>query len=282
MRYAEFAPSPALARYVKCFWTLSGDRTSPAQPPEPILPDGCIELVLNFADRFKRTHADGRTEIQLPRFVVGQMEESVLIQPTGTTDLLGIRFRTGGAFPALRVPLEEITGSILPLGQISSALDRALATRICDAPSSSARIAAAEQALLGCIRSSRDDDHIVHAAVGAIAKQHGVISISRLARALSVNSRKLERNFLERVGLGPKRLCRILRFQRVLQAVERFNTGEWAAVAVECGYYDQAHLIRDFRDFSGLTPAALFSADMLLTGFFAHQNRVSNFYNPSG
>jgi AraC-like DNA-binding protein len=281
MRYAEIQPSPALAHYVECFWTLCGDRHSVSPPAEPIPPDGRIEIVLNFADRFRRRR-NGRWDLQPQRFVVGQMEESVLVQPTGRVDFLGIRFRHEGAFPILRIPLGEITGSILPLDELVGTFDRTLAEQAGAVSSTAARIACVERALLERAQDSQEADARLRQAVRAIEHGHGALSISHLARDLGVHSRKLERDFHHWVGLAPKRLARILRFQSVFRAVEQSPAGgEWAAVAAECGYFDQAHLIRDFRELSGLTPAALFSADMLLTRYFTGNNSLSNSYNPS-
>jgi AraC-like DNA-binding protein len=89
----------------------------------------------------------------------------------------------------------------------------------------------------------------------------------------------LERRFLQDVGVSPKVLCRILRFQQVFRVVEADPT--WANVAVECGYYDQAHLIRDFRQFAEKTPTALFDSQSALTEAFTRKNRTSDFSNTS-
>ena len=80
------------------------------------------------------------------------------------------------------------------------------------------------------------------------------------------------------IGVGPKLLSRILRFQQVFRAVERVDP-EWASIAVDCGYYDQAHLIRDFNQFAGQTPAVLFSQQSALTESFTRKSRTSHFSN---
>jgi len=78
---------------------------------------------------------------------------------------------------------------------------------------------------------------------------------SELAFTCGLSTRQLQRRFKAEVGIGPKLLARIQRFQRIFWALE--SSPEWVQVALQCGYYDQAHLIRDFRDFSGAAPAAL-------------------------
>ncbi|MCI0363900.1 MAG: hypothetical protein L0219_08465, partial [Phycisphaerales bacterium] len=93
MRYVEIQPSRLLQRFVECFWILEGDDRGAA----PILPDGCMELVIHYGDRFRRIHENGNSEIQPRAFVVGQMTGPIAIAPTGRAGILGVRFRPGGA-----------------------------------------------------------------------------------------------------------------------------------------------------------------------------------------
>jgi AraC-like DNA-binding protein len=92
----------------------------------------------------------------------------------------------------------------------------------------------------------------------AMAAAHGVVDIDWAATQAGMSARQFRRRCLEESGLTPKRLCRVLRFRRsfTLAASRRLS---WAAVAAETGYFDQAHLIRDFREFTGRTPMAVFS-----------------------
>jgi transcriptional regulator GlxA family with amidase domain len=102
--------------------------------------------------------------------------------------------------------------------------------------------------------------------------------VDQLASSAGVSSRQLERGFLREIGIGPKLLARIVRFQQVFRAVEHCDSA-WAAVAVECGYYDQAHLIRDFNQFAQQTPAVLFASQSSLTESFTRKTRTSDFSN---
>jgi transcriptional regulator GlxA family with amidase domain len=113
-----------------------------------------------------------------------------------------------------------------------------------------------------------------------IVDSGGLVAVDRLASDAGISSRQLERRFLREVGLGPKMLGRIIRFQQVFRAVEQCNSA-WAEVAIECGYYDQAHLIRDFNQFARQTPAVLFSNQSAFTEWFTRKSRKSDFYNTS-
>jgi transcriptional regulator GlxA family with amidase domain len=86
---------------------------------------------------------------------------------------------------------------------------------------------------------------------------------------VGVNGRKLERLFRRDVGLSPKLLARIVRFQNVIATVERNARRDWAALALDCGYYDQAHLINDFRRFAGMSPVRYFATEHPMADFFS-------------
>jgi transcriptional regulator GlxA family with amidase domain len=92
-------------------------------------------------------------------------------------------------------------------------------------------------------------------AVTLIGHAAGNVSVSRIAASVGLGERQLERRFLERVGMGPKRLARIVRFERAWQLLRR--GGSQTEVAALAGYSDEPHLLRDFRAFAGVAPRAL-------------------------
>ncbi|HKE58842.1 MAG TPA: helix-turn-helix domain-containing protein, partial [Pyrinomonadaceae bacterium] len=117
-------------------------------------------------------------------------------------------------------------------------------------------------------------DSLPLALAGKMVARGGVVSLEELVADSGLSGRQLERRFLQEVGLGPKLLARILRFQQVFRAVER-NDVQWAPIAVECGYYDQSHLIRDFQQFARQSPAVLFAQQSQLTESFTRKLRTN-------
>ena len=276
MRYCETPARPPLNSFVESFWTLEGDGPTPGGPPERILPDGCVELILNFGDRFSQ-HDDNRCKIQPRHFLVGQMSGPILISPNGAVELLGIRFHPGGTLPFLRVPMSELTDRVEELSGLSGELERELLSVSEHLHSLKEKTAAVESALTARLLRGACDSATMRLAA-RIVSFAGLISVDQLANDAGLSSRQLERRFMREIGIGPKLLSRILRFQQVFRAVERSDTA-WASVAVECGYYDQAHLIRDFNQFAGQTPAVLFAGQTVLTESFTRKARTSHFSN---
>ena len=277
MNYCEIRPRYPLSRFVECFWTLEGNK--PSSDPERILPDGCVELILNFGAEFLQ-HKDERRELQPRNFLVGQMTGPILISPTGSVQLIGIRFHPGGTAPFLRLPLHEITDQVVELGSLASKLERDLLRVSSVAASLTEKIRELEEFLTRELLSRETDPRLMTLAA-RIVDSGGLVSVDQLANDAGISSRQLERRFLREIGLGPKLLGRIIRFQQVFRAVEQCDAA-WAAVAIECGYYDQAHLIRDFHQFARQTPAVLFGHPSALTESFTRKARKSDFYNTIG
>ena len=265
LEYVMTPARPPLSRWVRCFWMLRGPATEP-RPAESVFPDGCAEIVLNLSDPFLH-HAGGPPVAQPVAMIVGSTTRPMRIGPSGHVEVVGIRFEPHGAPVVLRVLAEELTDRALPLEELprlpfaewqerlSATADWPTRVRILDAAISS-------------VLDDRWADDLAEVATGIIGRSGGRVTIDDLARDLGVTARRLERRFRVQVGIAPKKLCRITRFQRFLGALRQGHPG-LASAAVRCGYTDQAHLTRDFRHFAGLTPAAFREGEDVLPRLFA-------------
>jgi AraC-like DNA-binding protein len=171
--------------------------------------------------------------------------------------------------------MHELAGQFTPV----DALSKALSIHLGEAPQSHDPIAAIEAALWSASEKSRPADHLIAEAVSAIALSGGAVDLANLARGLGLSVRRLERRFAAAVGLPPKLFSRIQRFSSVFRLLEE-PSRDWVETALDCGYYDQAHLIRDCRNLAGTTPAALLHDDGDLARHFYRRFRMSHSSNP--
>jgi AraC-like DNA-binding protein len=275
MEYRERRPIAALASVVDRIWMLEGAAGTDSVP-QPVLPDGRPELVIHLGDRFEEVvcsdaaltpQADQRL-LQPSIIFAGQLIEQMLLRATGRIAVLGIRFRPDGAAALFSAPQQVLAGQTLDLGALVPRLERDL-RGIYDGEGDLPRAAdAAERVLLQWTRPNRLDPRVRY-AVDAIYRAHGRLSIDRLATGAGVTRRHLERQFLTTVGITPKRLARIARFQGALRVLERSDPGRTGAdTALTCGYTDQSHFIREFRALAGCTPSQHLMRTAELTGFF--------------
>ena len=230
---------------------------APPGEVQRVVPDGRPELILNLRHPFEMLR-DGVWQAQPRCFLAGQITGPLLLRATGASHIMGVRLRPAGASQVLGMPAQELTGRCIALEDLGL---KTLADQ--------SDLGGIEQALLA--RWPGQPDWLVDEALRLLA---GSTDVAAVASRLGVSSRHLERRFKERVGIPPKLFARIRRFQRVFPAIENLDAG-WVDAAAACGYYDQAHLIRDFRDFAGEPPAALLRTDDLARHFLSHFSKTA-------
>ncbi len=169
--------------------------------------------------------------------------------------IAGVRFQPGMAGRFLGVAPAELTDRIVPLEDVWGAPARELEARLRDARSPGETV----RLLLEGIPRPEGAPKPVQRAIEAIAAERGVCDLEWAARQANLSPRQFRRRCLEESGLGPKHLSRVLRFRHACQLAEGAERPQWPDIAAEAGYFDQAHLIRDFHEFAGGPPMAVFS-----------------------
>lgn len=267
MQYREVAPPPKLRPYVTCLWTLAGDGRG--APPQRVLPDGSVELVLHLGDPFHRLVAD-RLHQQPRALIVGDVARPILLCPGTQVDLIGARFRPGAAGAVLGAPPAAILGEFHDLHDLQVPSLRDLLERIGNTERNG-RLAALATALEAALARARPPVPRLLHGLGAIAAAHGRLSLPALAESLGWSQRQLERQVRGTLGMSPKRFARLRRFQWVVSQLSPERPPSWTRLAFAAGYHDQSHLVREFREFAGTTPAAWWRdthpmADLFLAG----------------
>lgn len=257
MQFSQHLPGSRLATLVKTIWRARGTRAE-FSAPEPIVPDGCVEIVFNLGDPF--VGEDG--ERQPRALLAGQMTRPVVALPTGDVDLLAVRFFTGRAGSALRLRMSEVQDRLLDASTVVDGLKPI--TDDLRGMDDDQRLAYLEATLR--LHTDPRAPNVIDHALALIDAHRGNVHIERLARAVGITRRHLERRFKDEVGLGVKQLARITRVHAALRLMDRQPAFSGAEISAECGYSDQAHLIRECKALTGRTPAALMTTERSLAG----------------
>jgi AraC-like DNA-binding protein len=239
-----YSPPAPLGKFVDVFWSQDG--YAPESAEERCLPDGSVELVVVLEENLRGMPG---------ALLCGPHSRYFVIDTSVPTTFVGVHFRPGGAFPFLGLPVGELQNQTVDLEDLWGSFAVGLRENLLRAPSVGHRFQVLEEALLGQLRGPLVRHPAVRLALTKFKVPEGR-SVGRIATELGVSDRWLCQLFQDEVGLTPKLYCRIKRFQDALSRVNCQVSLDWAALAVECGYYDQAHLIHDFREFCGLTPSA--------------------------
>ena len=262
MLYRLYIPPPPLSAFVSCFWYSEGFEGTHQR--ERLLPNGESSVVFDLRERpicIFGGDNESKVEFHAPAIFCGARTDCFVIETSAQERVLGVQFRPGGAAPFLSLPASEVAGGTHALadawGGAGTPASNAMLLReqILNAKSIPAIFAILEQALLARLNRLYALHPAIAFAARALAQPSATIRVSTVADQIGFSTRRFGDLFREQTGLTPKAFHRVRRFQHVLQTLRERRDDNWAALALDCGYYDQAHFIHDFKDFSGLTPA---------------------------
>ncbi len=229
----------------------------PARWRNMILPDGAMELIVNLGDpqRLCARNNPAKHTIFRHSWISGERTAPIVIDEISYVHLVGVRLRAGGAWPFLEIPLREFTDQVVALETIFGCEVNDLRDQLGEAPDDDSRFDLLESWLIQRARSRTQRTPSVSYALQMIHGGLDAVRIGKIAGTIGISHKHLLREFDRCVGLTPKLFARLCAFQRVIRSVGQKAEVDWADTAAACGYHDQAHLIHEFRAFSGLTPA---------------------------
>ncbi|MEW6734367.1 MAG: helix-turn-helix domain-containing protein [Acidobacteriota bacterium] len=257
MLYHTYIPKPPLSDFVELFWLYEGYQ--PSHKLERILPTGTMELVINLReDQLKIYDQEDHHQFQSLRssLISGVHSEFFVIDTASQASVIGIHFKPGGSFPFLGLPANELHNVTISLDTIWGKKADELREQLLTATTPKLKFSLLERYLLAQATQPLVRHPAVAFALETILGGKPVDAISYITTQIGLSPRRFIELFSTQVGLTPKLFCRIQRFQEVIRLIDRQEKIEWVELALACGYFDQAHFIRDFRTFSGLNPTA--------------------------
>jgi len=254
MQYRTYRPGPPLADFVEYLWAL---RDAPAHSTERIVPSGTLELVVNLQEDALRIYdPDTRGWRRYSGAVVsGAYRRFFVIDARDHASIVGVHFRPGGAWAFLGVPPGELADRHIDLAVLWGRSALELREQLCAAPTSAKRFALLKSALRSRLVDYRPGHPAVPFALGRLARPG--VTVGEVAADVALSRRRFIQVFTTEVGMTPKRLSRVLRFQRASGLARRVEGPDWARLARACGYFDQSHLINDVSEFTGTSPRQL-------------------------
>ena len=255
MLYLSHKPAPPLDEYVENIWLLSD---APAHSSERIVPSGTLELVVNLREDQIRVHDPVKPD-RVSRYsgavVSGTYGGPFVVDARQHEAMLGVHFKSGGAFPFLGLPAGELADAHVDLQTLwGRAAAAELRERVCEAAEPEHGFRAVERALTARLARRVSRHAAVTQALRVFGRAPAGVAVRDVAKQVGLSQRRLIEVFRAEVGITPKLYCRVKRFQRAMALARKAAAPDWARLAVECGYCDQSHLIRDFEAFSGFSP----------------------------
>jgi len=242
-------PGPPLASYIEALWYYDGSHT--AHNTERVLPNGRFQIVIGLSA--------GRGAVS------GMRSRSIVIEPAAIQSVMGVVFRPGGARGFFEVPANDFFNRAVPLDEVWGSQWTQLRDRLQEAATVSSKFRALETALLLAMQRMVRARLAVHPSVQYALREFRrvphVRTVIDVSREAGLSRRRFSQVFHEQVGMTPKLYCRLIRFRAVIRQIGAGAPVDWTDMALAGGYFDQAHLAHEFRDFSGMSPSRYLAAE---------------------
>jgi len=250
-----YKPKPPVSNFVDSLWLYEGYQSE--RQTERILPTGTLELVVNLRQNELGFYDPERPEncARLSGAVVsGAFGRGFAPAPAEEAFIIGVHFKAGGAFPFLELPVGDLADTHVDLETLWGPTAGRLRERLCEARTSAERFQLLEEALLSRLCHGVEQHYAVSAALEMFGKNQVGPRVREAAKHLCLSQRRFIQIFKAEVGMTPKLFSRIQRFQQTRTFIQHNPSINWADLAVDLGYFDQSHFIREFLEFSGLSP----------------------------
>jgi len=251
LKYHEYSPHSILTGTVKCFWIH--EATYSAGSVQDITPDGCVELIFNFGSPYLLLTTTPPTALPVA-VIVGFQNKTLPIRVDGTVNVVAARLFAWGALALVQDAVPAISNAVTALGADWSTLVERLEHHVTQRRYEKA-YTTLQEFLIQKALIQNYDIKLVQTAAKLLHYTKGQYRIEDLADICHTSVRQLQRRFQQVIGTSPKVFARTLRFEQAQRRLMFDPEAELTGLAHECGYFDQAHFIKDFRAFAGKTPS---------------------------
>jgi AraC-like DNA-binding protein len=256
MKYSEHILDPFLSEYVQSLWSMEAENDQDVYPRSQIMPDGIVELVFHYGDPLY-TYQDGQKHLQSQNFAISMMRKFIELESSGRTGFIAARFFPWGAYHFFDEPIQNFLDQSIDAKKLWSDSENII-VELKKNLTVEERFKLVERFLLEKFKVFKKDESKTDTAIKLIREAKGALSVEEVCQAAGVQKKTLERKFMSTVGTTPKVISRIMRFLNICNHLEDYRHKTLTELTYECGYYDQAHFIKEFKEFSGFTPKEYF------------------------
>jgi AraC-like DNA-binding protein len=242
---------PALADYA---FDYAGYRNEAGTFRQITTPSGGVVLILNLGDPYRIQNGVGGPPENFDSFIAGLSDVPGYVEGTEVSAGVQVNLTPVGARLLTGLPMHLLTNSVLSAEDVFGPGSGELMERLREVTSWGARFQIVDRFIQARLLAASERPDAMVWAYATLRRTIGAASIASLADALGYSQKHLIDQFREYLGLPPKTLARVMRFESAVRMIRSEHSPDWAQIVLDCGYYDQAHLIREFKQFAGMTP----------------------------
>lgn len=262
------APANGLEKLIKSYWFISS-RDNDEKKVQKIVPDGYPEIIFHFADPYMiRLKSDW--ELQPPHLLAGQIKKHFYLGNTGKSDIAGVKLNPTALTHLFGLHMDKYTDKVVQLEAVLGGYFSQLVRQLEAAGSTDKKCDALNTFFLSIAGEKVHKETAADEAVTLILSSNGTVTVRELCRALSLSERQLERLFKQYVGLPPKFYARVIRFSQIFKHIQKGDPF-WTNTVYRTGFYDQAHFIKNFKEFTGEEPSEYLFEELNIANFFLNK-----------
>lgn len=229
-----------------------------------MMPDGAPHLIIELDDIPKCTFHNETLEIKEKysgAWISGMQKEFISISAEVHSSMFVIRFTPTGVYPLLGIPMTELSDQVFDAELVFGSGIRSLRDQLLEAPNPESKFQTASDWLSKRLEKAIEVNPVLNFAIDHLKENPTLDQVKTLSRLTGYSQKQFIHLFKTQIGLTPKYFQRVIRFNKVLEEVEQKSEINWTALSQHCGFYDQAHFIREFQKFSGFNPTDFLRAE---------------------
>ena len=256
MIYRIYKPALPLSQFIDHFFYYEGIHFSHTM--EKLLPDGSIDLLIDLTETPKKLYhnENASSYTSFKKSWISGMKTNYILIDASVSNMLGVHFKPGGLYPFVDFSMVELNDLTIDLDCIWGNEANSLREAVLHEPSIDNRFSILENYFLQKGKNKMENHALVHYSVNQLTSSPQMWTIKNLSDKAGITQKHLITPFRKYVGLSPKMFSRIYKFQKVIHLIEQQKKIDWSMLAYECGYFDQAHFIKEFQAFSGINPVS--------------------------
>lgn len=264
MKLFNLKPAPCLRQYISRYWVWEDEISLPR-----LLPGTGTELMFHYGQPLHGKKHTGEAFTVPSCYIISPRQGYYNLEPRKSMGFFSVRFRAGAFRYFCSVPGSELINSFIDIKDIWGKQGQAFGQQVVEARNLEERISIIEKALIHFLDTYHRSEDWLDMAVKKVLYSYNAVNIQAISRQLFISQRQLERKFKESVGITPKGFQRISRFEAVIKQLLLNRQPNYLTTALQNGYYDQSHFIKDFNAYVGEQPST----------FLQNENFMSHFYN---
>lgn len=278
MIYKEYRPHLQLLPFIECYWSADADMP-PFRDQKALIPDGTIELMFNFGDDYMHL----KNGVKIPvngSHIIGIRKQALWISQTQHQHIFSVRFKLGGAYPFVKIPVHLFAHGFYDIDELLPRDYKELEQLLFEAKDHDGRVLIADQFFIERLKYVPAEQlFTIHCS--RILFQNPIAKIQDAAHELHTSYKTLERRFAQVTGLSPSEILKIRRFNNAILAMYSGKFSSLTQIAYACGFYDQSHFIREFRQLAGYAPRTFLKKQFTIIEVIqpALAERMSKLYN---